>query len=414
MANGTACGTRPVRRRACQGWPQPRAVLRYNSITLFIEAAPFMIDVHILPIALTIILVGWSSWRFAASQAELQRERRLWLQGCLCIAASLVLEALPVWHVDGWAVVSIGLLLGGFMHFGLVLCYLQEQDPQWRRWASLWLLATGVSGYSGDLQLADALGALALGLVFWRLSNLHWQIERHIPHGLPILTTLYGLGAAAFGARLLLLVLDVRQQAVTALAEPLLYLFASTATIYGSFGFLLLILRRRNQRLVRETLQDGLTGVLNRRGLDHALQQLQQGMPLYPSVAIAMLDVDHFKQVNDRYGHAAGDEVLRQLAQYCRQSLRSQDVFARYGGEEFCVLMPGASLADARRKLDQLREAFATQPVLADVPQLRCTFSAGLVCWDDVEVNPEKLLHQADDLLYQAKRAGRNCVMTAA
>jgi diguanylate cyclase (GGDEF)-like protein len=195
-------------------------------------------------------------------------------------------------------------------------------------------------------------------------------------------------------------------------AEPLLYLFASTATIYGSFGFLMVILRRRTQRLVLETLQDSLTGALNRRGLDEALQQLQAGMPLYPQVAVAMLDIDHFKQINDRYGHAAGDEVLRQLALFFRQSLRAQDVFARYGGEEFCLLLPGASPEAALRKLEQLRQRFGEQLLLAEAPALRCTFSAGLVSWDDAEVNPERLLHAADALLYQAKRAGRNRILT--
>jgi diguanylate cyclase (GGDEF)-like protein len=175
----------------------------------------------------------------------------------------------------------------------------------------------------------------------------------------------------------------------------------------------MVILRQRTQHLVRETLQDSLTGALNRRGLDETLQQLRQAVPPFRRVAITMLDVDYFKQVNDRYGHAAGDEVLRQLARFFQQSLREHDVFARYGGEEFCVLLPGASAADALRKLDALREQFARLPLLAEGHTLHCTFSAGLVCWDDAEVNPDKCLHQADDLLYQAKRAGRNCIVAA-
>lgn len=372
-----------------------------------------MIDIHTLPVALTIVLVGWSSWRFAASQAELQQERRIWLQGCLCIAGGLVLEAQPLLHWRWLDAVSMAGLLGGYQQFALVLSRLQQQRSHYLLGVLLLLLTTLMNTPWQPVAVAESWNTVALALVYARLSWLHWQIERAIRQGYPILTTLYGLGMLAFLARLALHVLGLQDPALLDLVEPLLYLLASTATIYGSFGFLMVILRRRTQRLVRETLQDGLTGVLNRRGLDEALLQLQQGMPLYPCVAIAMLDVDHFKQVNDRYGHAAGDEVLRQLARFFRQSLRAQDVFARYGGEEFCVLMPGAALADAQRKLDQLRAAFATQALLAEAPDLRCTFSAGLVCWDEVEVNPEKLLHQADDLLYAAKRAGRNCIMVA-
>ncbi|MDC7718078.1 GGDEF domain-containing protein [Vogesella sp. DC21W] len=373
-----------------------------------------MFDIHILPIALTIILVGWSSWRFAAGQTELLRERRIWLQGCLCIACGLVLEAQPIVHWRWLSVLSMGLLLGGYQQLALVLSRLQQQRAHYLPGVLL-LLLTGLLNTPWLPQAwADSWNAAVLALVYGRLSWLHWQIERAIRQGYPILTTLYGLGTVAFVARLALGLPGGQDQALLDLVEPLLYLFASTATIYGSFGFLMVILRRRTQHLVRETLQDSLTGALNRRGLDETMLQLRQSVPPFRHVAIAMLDVDHFKQVNDRYGHAAGDEVLRQLVRFFCQSLREQDVFARYGGEEFCLLLPGASLADAQRKLDSLREQFAALAIPAGEGVLHCTFSAGLVCWDNAEVNPDKLLHQADDLLYQAKRAGRNCIAVAA
>jgi len=370
-----------------------------------------MMDVHILPIALTIVLVGWSSWRFAASQAELVRERRIWLQGCLCIACGLVVEAQPVLHWRVLDALSMGLLLVGYQQFALVLATLQGRRVWYVADILLCLLTLLANTAWLPVQWAAMWNAVALGGVFVRLSWLHWQIERLIRPGFPILTTLYALGAVTFALRLLALGWPGENTLLMAVAEPMLYLCASTATIYGSFGFLMVILRRRTQHLVRETLQDSLTGALNRRGLDEALQQLRQAVPPFRRVAVAMLDVDHFKQVNDRYGHAAGDEVLRQLVQFCRQSLREHDVFARYGGEEFCVLLPGAGPADALRKLDALREQFARLPVLAAGHTLHCTFSAGLVSWEDTMANPDQYLQQADDLLYQAKLAGRNCVV---
>jgi diguanylate cyclase (GGDEF)-like protein len=370
-----------------------------------------MMDVHILPIALTIVLVGWSSWRFAASQAELVRERRIWLQGCLCIAGGMVIEAQPVLHWRVLDALSMGLLLVGYQQFALVLATLQGRRVWYVADVLLCLLTLLANTAWLPVQWAAMWNAVALGGVFVRLSWLHWQIERLIRPGFPILTTLYALGAVTFALRLLALGWPGENTLLMAVAEPMLYLCASTATIYGSFGFLMVILRRRTQRLVLQTLQDSLTDVLNRRGLDEALHQLQAGMPLYPQVAVAMLDIDHFKQINDRYGHAAGDEVLRQQARFFRQSLRAQDVFARYGGEEFCLLLPGASPEAALRKLEQLRQRFAEQVLLAEAPALRCTFSAGLVSWDDAGVNPERLLHEADALLYQAKRAGRNCIL---
>ncbi len=372
-----------------------------------------MIDVHILPIALTIVLVGWSSWRFAASQTELLRERRIWLQGCLCIAGGMMVEAQPLLHWRVLDALSMGLLLGGYQQFALVLASLQGRRTWYVADILLCLLTILANTALLPVQWAAMWNVVALGGAFVRLSWLHWQIERLIRQGYPILTTLYALGAVTFALRLAALGWQGGSTMLVDMSDPLLYLFVSTATIYGSFGFLMVILRRRTLHLVRETLQDSLTGALNRRCLDETLQQLRQAVPPFRRVAIAMLDVDHFKQVNDRYGHAAGDEVLRQLAQFCRQSLREQDVFARYGGEEFCVLLPGASTADALRKLDAMREQFARLPLLAGGQTLHCTFSAGVVCWDDAEVNPDKCLHQADDLLYQAKRAGRNCILAA-
>lgn len=372
-----------------------------------------MMDVHILPIALTIVLVGWSSWRFAASQTELLRERRIWLQGCLCIACGLVVEAQPVLHWRALDALSMGLLLVGYQQFALVLASLQGRKP-WYVAGGLFCLLTVLANTAClPVQWAAMWNVVVLGGVFVRLSWLHWQIEQHIRPGYPILTTLYALGAITFALRLAALGWQDGSTVLVDMSDPLLYLFVSTATIYGSFGFLMVILRRRTLHLVRETLQDSLTGALNRRGLDEALQQLRLAVPPLRHVAIAMLDVDHFKQINDRYGHAAGDEVLRQLARFFQQSLREQDVFARYGGEEFCVLLPGAGPADALRKLDALREQFARLPLQAGGHTLHCTFSVGLVSWDDAEVNPEKCLHQADDLLYQAKRAGRNCIVAA-
>jgi two-component system cell cycle response regulator len=135
-----------------------------------------------------------------------------------------------------------------------------------------------------------------------------------------------------------------------------------------------------------------------------------------------MIDVDHFKSVNDRFGHLAGDEVLRQLAQCISAEVRGSDVSARYGGEEFVVLLPGTSAAAGFVLAERIRAAVAQEPFeLAGVPtQLPVTVSIGVAEHSpaleehDLKVVGERLLALADVALYEAKAGGRNTVARAA
>ena len=106
---------------------------------------------------------------------------------------------------------------------------------------------------------------------------------------------------------------------------------------------------------------DGLTGIDNRPYfIAQAERELEASRKLAQEVCVILCDLDHFKSINDKFGHAAGDQVLRQAVQACRAHLRASDLFGRFGGEEFCILLPGCSLADARQRCEQLRGAIAT------------------------------------------------------
>ena len=126
-----------------------------------------------------------------------------------------------------------------------------------------------------------------------------------------------------------------------------------------------------------------------------------------------MLDLDHFKQVYDRYGHAAGDSVIRALANLLRQRLRQIDSLGRYGGEEFVAVLPECTAEEARRIFDEIRERFATLTFNAsDARSFTVSLSAGISATDG-ETPPAVLLEQADQALYIAKRDGRNQVRIA-
>jgi diguanylate cyclase (GGDEF)-like protein len=160
--------------------------------------------------------------------------------------------------------------------------------------------------------------------------------------------------------------------------------------------------RRRitEEDLRRLSERDPLTGVLNRRAWDQLLTSaLRKGtQPLF----VALLDLDHFKSYNDRYGHCAGDELLRRAARSWRSAIRAGDVLARYGGEEFAVLLAGCEEARAVEIAERLRRAMLDeQPV-----------SIGLARWDGSE-DAGNLTERADRALYEAKRTGRNRVAMA-
>jgi two-component system cell cycle response regulator len=128
-------------------------------------------------------------------------------------------------------------------------------------------------------------------------------------------------------------------------------------------------------------------------------------------IAVLMIDVDHFKAVNDDYGHAAGDKALRAIAETLRANTRAFDSIARYGGEEFVVVMPGTEVYDATAAAERLRAAVEAIPfAMSPGVNGRLTVSIGIACCGEPPVTPEALLHAADVALYDAKRAGRNRV----
>ena len=127
-----------------------------------------------------------------------------------------------------------------------------------------------------------------------------------------------------------------------------------------------------------------------------------------------MLDIDHFKSVNDAHGHAAGDMVLRKFASVLRTTLRGSDLVARLGGEEFAVLLPETPIENARIKLESIREALRNTTVtLPSGATVRVTFSAGIAAWPDDGTAVLKLLQVADDRLLAGKRSGRDMVVAA-
>lgn len=169
-------------------------------------------------------------------------------------------------------------------------------------------------------------------------------------------------------------------------------------------------LSERSQTFEQAALTDALTGVQNRRYFDEALHEyLKEFGRIRRPVGLMIIDLDHFKRVNDSHGHDVGDEVLRVVAECLKDLTRYHDIVARLGGEEFAVVAPNMNIDLLARLAERIRKAIAAAPVSKDKAKLRVTASMGLAVWDGEE-DAESLFRRADQNLYQAKRGGRNRV----
>ncbi|EZP26519.1 diguanylate cyclase [Pseudomonas sp. RIT288] len=156
---------------------------------------------------------------------------------------------------------------------------------------------------------------------------------------------------------------------------------------------------------------DSLTGLLNHGAWKDQLEiAFQRCRRQKQGAAIALIDIDHFKAINDTYGHVAGDIVLRQLSKMLKQNLRAADVAGRYGGDEFCVILPDLPLFNAAQAMEALRERFATLGYEQN-PALKVSLSIGLAAYEPAHGDATRWLNDADQALYEAKATGRNRVI---
>ncbi|WP_027169059.1 GGDEF domain-containing protein [Mesorhizobium sp. WSM3224] len=178
----------------------------------------------------------------------------------------------------------------------------------------------------------------------------------------------------------------------------------------GKLRAMTVSLSARSQTFEQAALTDGLTGMQNRRYFDDALREyLQEFRRIDRPVGLMILDLDHFKEVNDTHGHDVGDEVLRAVATCLRGMTRYHDVVARLGGEEFAVVTPNMDVELLARFAERIRKAIAGMSILSGNVRLKVTTSVGLAVWDHKE-SAEDFYRRADRQLYEAKKQGRNRV----
>ncbi len=169
-----------------------------------------------------------------------------------------------------------------------------------------------------------------------------------------------------------------------------------------------------NQQLQYLSQHDGMTQLYNRQYWESRFkQEYSRSQRTVKGGTLLMLDIDHFKRINDTYGHSAGDDVIRALAAILKRSIRSTDIAGRYGGEEFCVLLNDTQIDGAMYVAEKIRKRFSEQQVSHEDQIIRSTISIGIASYKNDLGTYVEWLNLADSALYEAKNAGRNCIKIA-
>jgi diguanylate cyclase (GGDEF)-like protein len=309
------------------------------------------------------------------------------------------------------------LLLGGLALLCAGYARLFEQTVPWRTLAAVLgleavaffvltflasMMVARVFAFSAALVVLSALAARML----WRQRHrLSWAALA-IPLSLHSLLTLVGVLRIAWA-----LSQGVRSTNMPTAGSPdgLLIMVGAIAGLALAQSLLAMHAARLLETLESQASTDALTGLLNRRGFDAVLdREWRRHQRLDKPMSVMMIDIDHFKQVNDQHGHAMGDAALRHLGRVLREHLRPYDVCARLGGEEFCILLPDVALDVACQTAERLRQSNWTFGTNAQGEPLRFTVSIGLAA--SSVGGAASALAAADQALYKAKALGRNRV----
>ena len=173
-------------------------------------------------------------------------------------------------------------------------------------------------------------------------------------------------------------------------------------------------LERANEQLAKLSMTDRLTGLLNRGTWENLVDAEYERFRRYgQATSLVMFDIDHFKPVNDTYGHLAGDEVIRHTAEVTRNNIRQSDSAGRYGGEEFGIILPETDAENARVICERIREAIENSTVSTTAGDIRYTVSMGIAQLTETPENYMQWMQKADEALYKAKESGRNKVVVS-
>jgi len=359
---------------------------------------------------------------FQIAMWQLRREREgqlLWgfsnlsgaLGGTLLCLRGVIPDFASIALANGLLILAHSLMWAGLRRFA----------GQPIHWPVVWLAPLLLAGlFWGPLSGNPPARTCALALFMMLFSGANfidaWRAQRLEPLVMRRLTMLVFLVTCAFMAdRALYMLQHATRPAEYVVTHPMHTVSALVALLIvtvWNLSILMMASERLANRLTDIAHSDGLTRVLNRTGFRAlAVRLVQRCRRDRKPVSVLLLDLDHFKKINDSHGHEAGDRLLCAFADTVSGMIRPGDLLARYGGEEFCVLLPGASLADAQAAAERLREGFASIRLRSGDADYGATVSIGVAQFLGGEMIDEAV-SRADRALYQAKHRGRNRVET--
>lgn len=262
----------------------------------------------------------------------------------------------------------------------------------------------------GVLTVVFVAISTAAAVLLWRAEDSALQPYRRA------VAVVMMLNAAALVARAFYMAMADELPIDPSLQSVLVPVFFSSVLFFMALtvSLSLMLFRRKEVYLRYLARHDALTGLLNRYSLDEfAAREMARARRGEDDLSLVVLDLDNFKNVNDRFGHAAGDHVLVEAAGRIRSVIREEDVAFRIGGEEFLILLPGASGTFARQVAERLRRLLAREPIFHRDREIVVSTSAGVVTFDPIADDWESLQRRADQALYRAKEQGRNRVEVA-
>lgn len=377
-------------------------------------------------ILLATLLVGLSGALLMSSRhsfvPQLAGSIGLWARGNLLLALGVALVALRGVVPDFLSVVfgnaSLAFALGSYWQ--ALRRFHGQRSPGW-----IVPVVAAAAGLGGgwfvyvtpdyDIRVMIVAGVLAAVLIASVREALRGGSPNWTAPSLTVAASLL-LAAIALLARTTMALIERGVQQSVFDPDPLqriVFVVAATLPLLATFGFVLMCARYQRSHLQRAASIDFLTGIYNRRMLEESggrarIDAQRHAAPL----AVLILDIDRFKLINDRHGHAAGDEVLRHVAELLGQAIRGDDVFGRWGGEEFVVIMRRTDLAAACELGERIRVQVETTPHLVGNQPIAVTVSLGAAQLAHDE-GFGALVDRADRALYRAKRGGRNRLVCA-
>jgi diguanylate cyclase (GGDEF)-like protein len=353
----------------------------------------------------------------SALYVECPPEQRWWAGGNVIVSLGLALtniDGLPplVSAVAGYGVLALGM--------GLVLRGLRLYCNALLHWRWIALMVALALVFAAYFTYAEPSLRARLSISGFYFALLNWLCAVVLLRS----GGWRGVAVAVVGFLLLGLALFLRGTYLlfhadtgdnrTSIVIAVCLLAISLAQVCISFGLILMVMWRYSERLRQLSTLDPLTGALNRAGLEiQGGRVAQRTLRGGRSLAVIMIDADHFKVINDTYGHPVGDEVLRHLARLLKAELRPHDLLARYGGEEFVLVLDGLNLDDALKVADRVRSRIEAELVGVEHISVRYTASVGVASSDEHGYDLIRLISAGDAAMYSAKRAGRNRVMCA-